>query len=373
MKCISSILTVSVLFSLLWTGCSIQPYQNAETETELPIEIATLPVETKSFADNSSVEQPVQEAETSAETAAAPEKQTPFYSTSIFDKAIFAALLKGAADGIYTNSFYVGDVDHDGGVEMVASIPYTEKTSANLIFDNYDSAGLYYYGATGIENDFFVLDPTAQKVYLNENTRSADGEAIISREYFEWQGKRWNSACMLYGSRCYWNYADTSEADFMSKVSALQSVQPAEDIFNLKINGKIDEITTQFYQYLTKYFHPETPLSVDLDGDNLADYVIPIQNLAGSWCSNLRNLYDTEGYFNEQGIRNVHTTCFILDTTSDGLVRIRSENFDRKYTFREIKMKLFAYDENEVMQTFQYSSEDSCVDKQFMSMVKMWD
>lgn len=369
MKIISVMLTAPVLISMLLTGCGFQQ-EGYQAETEMPpVGIATIPVETKPVVTESP--DIVQNTELSTENLNQ-EESASVYSRTVFDKAMFAALLKAAADDCYTDSFYVGDVDKDGYSELVATLPYSESTSANLLFDDFNSAGLYYYGATGAANDYFVINPETGDVYLNENTRSEDSKSVVSREYFKWKDKKWDSACMLYGGRCYWDYENTSSSSFSKKASALKQIKPAEDIFNIFVTGTTQVAADELYKYLSKYFALEHPFSVDIDSDGKKEQVLFIQNMNKAWCTEIKNLYTTDGYFNPSTFQNMHTTCFVLDEAGENMVRIRSENFDRKYRFVELNDRLFAYDENDELQTFQYSDANSGVNTHFMSMVKMW-
>ncbi|MBR1554095.1 MAG: hypothetical protein IJ644_01740, partial [Oscillospiraceae bacterium] len=68
---------------------------------------------------------------------------------------------------------------------------------------------------------------------------------------------------------------------------------------------------------------------------------------------------------------NIHTTCFVLDAVSDGRIRIRSENFDRRYRFTQAGGRLFAYDDTNSMQTVQYSAEKDGFGKRFLSISMM--
>ena len=68
---------------------------------------------------------------------------------------------------------------------------------------------------------------------------------------------------------------------------------------------------------------------------------------------------------------NMHTTCFVFDLTENAKVRIRSENFDRRYQFRESGGKLFAYDDTNTIQTVQYSNEADGFGVDIMSVSMM--
>ncbi|MBE6876438.1 MAG: hypothetical protein E7496_06905 [Ruminococcus sp.] len=371
---IKFMLTASVMFSVLLTGCGIQQEENSIPEPTVPdIQIATIPVETKSAvspapvtAETDAVSAEIPEIQDETVTTARPEK-TLNYNTVIFDKAIFATLLDSITGG--TDYYFVSDPDRDGMSELLVSIPQTESSSQNLILESMGSAGIYYYDATGVQNDFFVLDPVTGDVYLNENT--VENGYLVSQEYFQWTGSKWQSACMLYNGSCYWNYQDVTVDEFIANADAMLDITPAEDIFNISFTGTPETAGEAFYQYLAKYFKAEHPVSADIDGDGTTEQVICVQNLSKSWCANVRSLYDEESIFNTEALSNIHTTCFVLDTVSDGRVRIRAENFDRKYSFTQAGGRLFAYDDANSMQTVQYSAEKDGFGKRFLSISMM--
>ncbi|MBR0483842.1 MAG: hypothetical protein IJJ69_03580 [Oscillospiraceae bacterium] len=376
MKTINLMLTASVMFSVVLTGCGIQQEETSVAESTMPdIQIATIPVETKSaatpppaVAETEAEAVPAENSDIPEETSVSskPEK-TLNYNTVLFDKAIFAALLDSITGG--TDYYFVSDPDRDGFSELLVSIPQTESSSQNLILEGLGSAGIYYYDATGVQNDFFVLDPVTGDVYLNENT--VENGLLVSQEYFQWTGSKWQSACMLYNGSCYWNYQEITVDEFLANADAMLGITPAEDIFNITFTGTPESAANAFYQYLAGYFKTEHPVSADIDGDGTTEQIISVQNLSKSWCANVRSLYDENSFFNIESLSNIHTTCFVLDTASDGRVRIRSENFDRRYRFTEAGGKLFAYDDTNSMQTVQYSAEKDGFGKRFLSISMM--
>ncbi len=397
MKTIISMLTASALFSVLLTGCGIQQEENTISATSAPeIHIDTIPAETQALTTVPPVETSAPETETvllteaaeilpseiipaelpSTEAVSSEPKTTLVYQYNdiLFDKAIFAALLDSIGGTSGTQYFFVSDPDRDGASEFLVTLPETSVSSRNLIFENMTSAGIYYYNATGAENDFYVIDPVTGNVYLNENTRSDDGIDIISREYFEWTGSKWQSACMLYRNNCYWNYEPVTVEQFLQNADAMNRIT-AEDIFNLTISGTPESAADAFYQYLSKSFKLERPIAADVDGDGFTEQILFVQNLSQKWCANIKDLYqeaDKEpAYLDTEALSNVHTTCFVLDSVGAGRVRIRSENFDRRYRFTQSGGKLFAYDDMNIIQTVQYSAENDDFGKHFLSVAMM--
>ncbi|GEM_PF-2727962 len=380
MKTIISMLTASVMFSLLLTGCGTAAEQNSQEETLPDLQIAAIPIETQKEA----APVPDLPSETVLLTEAAetlpeeiipemlPTEETPqepvSYNTAAFDKAIFGAMLDAVADK--TQYYFVSDPDRDGMSEMLITLPDSETSSRNVIMEGLNSAGIYYYAAAGAENDFFVLDPSTGDVYLNENTRSQDGESIISREYFQWTGSQWQSACMLYNGACYWNYEPTSVEQFLANADAMLSITPPEDIFNMTVSGTPEQAADAFYDYLSDWFSLERPVAADIDGDGSPEQVLCVQNLSKRWCADIRNLYQTESFFDAEKLNAIHTTCFVLDAVN-GRTRIRSQNFDRKYRFAQSGGRLFAYDDTNTTQTVQYSKINDGFGKYFLSMTQM--
>ncbi len=398
MKKIISMLTASALFSVLVTGCGIQQEENIVPETSAPeIHVATIPAETQALTTSPpSVETSVPETETvllteaaellpteiipeevpATETVSSEPKSTLVYQYHDidFDKAVFAALLDGIAGTSGTEYYFVSDPDRDGASEFLVTLPQSETSSQNFILENMASAGVYYYNATGAENDFYVIDPATGNIYLNENTRSDDGTDIISREYFEWTGGKWQSACMLYKNNCYWNYETVTAEEFLQNAEAMNRIA-TEDIFNLSLSGTPETVAEAFYQYLAKTFKLERAVAADIDGDGFTEQVLVVQNLSQRWCANIKDLYQeadqAPAFFDTEPLSNIHTTCFVIDTVGAGRVRVRSENFDRRYRFTQSGGRLFAYDDMNIIQTVQYSAENDGLGKHFLSVAMM--
>ncbi|MBR4320140.1 MAG: hypothetical protein IKP69_08855 [Oscillospiraceae bacterium] len=382
MKKIIAMLTATVMFSLLLTGCGISLENNSPDETAVPdIQIAAIPIETQSATSPAPVSDTRQQAETQAknqsqiETTAQTEIKIGNYTGEMFEKAIFAALLRGAISDEDIAYYTICDADKDNANELLAIIPYTEGSSENLVFEHPSSPGFFYYDATGANNDYYAIDPSTEDVYLCENTRSRDGSSIVAREYFHWSGRLWQSTCMLYGGKCYWNYANTTEEDFLAKSNALIRLNAEEDILNLSLPGTPETAAEAFYKYLSKYFAVDRPLSVDIDGNGSKEQVVFVQNLPKSWWGNMRKIYesDSEHTLDINIFKSAHTTCFVFDTGADGNVRVRSENFDRKYRFAQYNDTLVAYDENNDLQTISYAVEDAGFGKHIMSVIKLWE
>ena len=371
-------LTATVMFSVLLTGCGISLENPSAEETTIPdIEIAAIPIETQSATSPAPVLATEQQVETQAQTETTVQEDVEYngYSSSIFEKAVFAALLRSAVSDEDIAYYSICDADKDGANEMLAIIPYTDGSSENLVFEHPSSPGFFYYDATGANNDYYAVDPETEEVYLCENTRSRDGSSIVAREYFHWSGRLWQSTCMLYGGKCYWNYQNTTEEDFMAKSNALVRLNLDEDIFNIVVSGSPDGVAEAFYQYLSKYFAVDHPLAVDIDGNGSIEQVIFIQNLPKGWWGNMRKIYEgtSEHTMDINIFRSAHTTCFVFDTDINGRVRIRSESFDRKYRFAQFNNSLVAYDENNALQTISYATENAGFGTHIMSVIKMWE
>lgn len=372
MKTIISMLTATALSSVLLTGCGLQQTENANIKSgESEFQIATIQTEPPVKSAPAPVTEPsgTTEAEEIPESNSPETQETIQYNPIAFDKAVFAAVLDAVAGNIRTNDYLVSDPDRDGMSELLVILPDTETRSQNLVIENMLSAGIYYYDATGAENDYFVLDPETGDVFLNENTRSGDG-SVISREYFHWTGMQWVSSCLLYGYKCYWNGEETTPEAFYAHADSMLSITPPEDIFNVHVLGTPETAAEAFYQYLSQYFKLDRPVAADIDGNGTTEQVLFVQNLCKSWNANVRNLYGTDSILNTDRISSVHTTCFVLDTDESGYVRVRSENFDRKYKFSQSGGMLFAYDDTNSMQTIQYSTANDGLGKHFMTM--MW-
>ncbi|MDE5753322.1 MAG: hypothetical protein K2H89_02060 [Oscillospiraceae bacterium] len=374
-------LIVLLSISVLLTGCGFQEIENPESDSQ--IHIATIPqqaehaapkpaptTETKSETENFSEtaienkERPELETEAESET----EPEIAPYSDYDFEKAVFAALLDGLCSNTDSPTFVMADVDRDHYAEFMISIPVSETSSQNIVLESAVSAGVYYYDATGIQNDFFVIDPEQNQVFLNENTCSEEGN-IISREYFEWQSNQWETVSLLYGNHCYWNNANVSTDEFYTNAEKLIDVFQPEDVFNIYLSAEMKEVTDAFYQYLSKYYKPSKPITADINGDGMSEQIIFVQNLSKNWIGNVHNLYETDGVLDTTGLSAMHTTCFVLDYVGES-VRIRSENFDRKYQFEESGGMLWAYSDTNATQTIQYTDSLDGLGKHFMSV--MW-
>lgn len=368
-------LTMAMTVSVILTGCGFQKIENPETDSE--IHIATIQTQTEHAApkpapttetqpQSESVETTPEEMDSNSESDTNP--QVVYYSDSDFEKAIFAALLDGLCTTFAPQCYVMADADNDNQSEFMIAMPVSETSSQNIVLESPASAGIYYYDATGVYNDFFVIDPEQNKVLLNENTRSED-DYIISREYFEWQGNHWETVSLLYDSHCYWNNANVSTDEFIANAENLLQINQPEDILNICLTGDIEEITDAFYQYLSKYYKLEKPVIADINNDGHTERVLVVQNLSKNWVANIHNLYESDGILDTSKLEAMHTTCFVLDSLGHS-VRIRSENFDRKYTFAESGGMLFAYDDTNSMQTIQYSDSNDILGQHFMSM--MW-
>jgi len=377
MKKIAPLLMASVMLSEILTGCSTQQESELPEEPAPDIQIATISVETQPEQEETAVQSvPVTEAvqylpseiipELPSETTA-PVK-TMNYQTELFDKAVYAAVLDGLSE--FPIDFIATDADRDSALELLVALPISETSSQNIVFENMNSCGIYYYDATGVENDFYVMDPVNGNIYLNENTHADNSDTVISQEYFEWTGSVWQSACMLYGNDCYWNYETVSIGEFEAYAASMQNIY-SEDLFNLSFSGTPETAAEAFYQYLARWFQTERPVSADIDGDGTPEYYVSVQNLGKPWYSNSVNLYTDENSLDMGSVMNMHTTCFVFDFVEDGKVRIRSENFDRKYQFRQSGGKLFAYDDTDTIQTVQYSGEDDGFGMHIMSVSMM--
>ncbi len=372
MKKIISMLTASAMFSVILTGCGIQPETGSEEPEIIPdIQIATIQIETQAETVPETVQPPVQSTETvphssDTNTSHKPEKASS-YATEIFDKAVYSALLSGLTD--YPSDFIVTDADDDGMLEFLVAMPISDSSSQNFVFESVGTAsGLYYYDATGIKNDFYVIEPETNKVYLNENTRTEDGAAVISQEYFRWDGRSWKSTCMLYSNNCYWDNQNVTTGEFQSHAAAMQNIY-LEDIFNISAAGTPSTAAEAFYQYLlSKGFAPQKPLSADMNGDGALEYYVAVQDIAKPWYSHMKNLYNHDETLETL---NFYTACFIFDKTENNTMRIRSENFDRRYRFSQSGQKIFAYDDTETIQTVQYSGEPDGFGVHIMSVSMM--
>lgn len=379
--------------SVLLTGCGFQEIENLETEPE--IHIATIPVQTeqkentapesgkaeslenRENSENSenSEQNPDSDSDPNPEEAFETESETEPevipYSDYDFEKAIFAALLDGLCCNTAMPSFVMADTDRDHYAEFMISIPISETSSQNVVLESPASSGVYYYDATGIRNDFFVIDPEQNQVFLNENTRSEENpDSIISREYFKWAGNQWETVSLLYGNHCYWNNANVSTDEFYANAEKLVELSGSEDVFNIYLtNAELKEVTNAFYEYLSRYYQPSKPIAADINGDGMSEQIISVQNLSKNWVSNLHNLYETDGVLDVTGLNAMHTTCFVLDYIGEN-VRIRSENFDRRYTFSQSSGMLFAQDDTNAMQTIQYTNHADGLGEHFMSV--MW-
>ncbi|MDE6729919.1 MAG: hypothetical protein K2J71_03990 [Oscillospiraceae bacterium] len=377
--------------SVLLTGCEFQETENLETEPE--IHIATIPTGQKKNTEikisEISVQNPdldlnpdsdsdpdpdpeeASESESDSETESETEPEVIPYSDYDFEKAIFAALLDGLCYHTQMPSFVMADTDRDHYAEFMISIPISETSSQNVVLESPVSSGIYYYDATGIQNDFFVIDPEQNQVFLNENTRSGENpDAIISREYFKWSGNQWETISLLYGNHCYWNNANVGTDEFYANAEKLMVLFNSEDVFNIYLdNTELKEVTNAFYDYLSRYYQPSKPITADINGDGMSEQIISVQNLSKNWVSNVHNLYDTDGVLDLTGLDAMHTTCFVLDYIGE-TVRIRSENFDRRYTFSQSGGMLFAKDDTNAMQTIQYTDHPDGLGEHFMSV--MW-
>lgn len=391
------IMTMAMLGSVLITGCEFQEIDNSNhTEPEPDIQIATIATQAEHAAPKpapvvetqpkSEISETVSEENSESDT----ENKMIYYSDSDFEKAIFAALLDGLCTDTISECYIMADADNDSYSELMVALPISETASQNIVLESPNSAGIYYYDATGVSNDFFVVDPELNKVLLNENTRAdtiketeetqVDEEQeetqntninnIISREYFEWQGNHWESISILYGNRCYWNNQNVSTGEFLANAEKIIPVEKSEDVLNIYLIGDMQEIANDFYAYLAKYYKQlEKPILADMNSDGSPEQIIVVQNLSKNWVSNMHNLYESDNEFQATGLNSMHTTCFILDNT-ENCVRIRSANFDRKLTFEESAGMLFAYDDTNSMQTIQYSEKDAILGEHFMSV--MW-
>ncbi|MDE6088371.1 MAG: hypothetical protein K2G25_08305, partial [Oscillospiraceae bacterium] len=379
--------------SVLLTGCGFQETENLETEPE--IHIATIPTQTKqkestasefrkaespknpenSENPESSEQNPDSNSDSNPEEASETESETEPevipYSDYDFEKAIFDALLDGLCCNTAMPSFVMADTDRDHYAEFMISIPVSETSSQNIVLESPASSGVYYYDATGIQNDFFVIDLEQNQVFLNENTRSEENpDSIISREYFEWAGNQWETVSLLYGNHCYWNNANVSTDEFYTNAEKLVELSGSEDVFNIYLtNAELKEVTNAFYEYLSRYYQPSKPITADINGDGMSEQIIFVQNLSKNWISNVHNLYETDGILDVTGLNAMHTTCFVLDYIGEN-VRIRSENFDRRYTFSQSGGMLFAQDDTNAMQTIQYTDHADGLGEHFMSV--MW-
>ncbi|MDE5769461.1 MAG: hypothetical protein K2H82_08760 [Oscillospiraceae bacterium] len=388
-----SMLFIAWSVSVLLTGCGFQEIENLETEPE--IHIATIPVQTeqkentapesgkaeslenRENSENSenSEQNPDSDSDPNPEEAFETESETEPevipYSDYDFEKAIFAALLDGLCCNTAMPSFVMADTDRDHYAEFMISIPISETSSQNVVLESPASSGVYYYDATGIRNDFFVIDPEQNQVFLNENTRSEENpDSIISREYFKWAGNQWETVSLLYGNHCYWNNANVSTDEFYANAEKLVELSGSEDVFNIYLtNAELKEVTNAFYEYLSRYYQPSKPIAADINGDGMSEQIISVQNLSKNWVSNLHNLYETDGVLDVTGLNAMHTTCFVLDYIGEN-VRIRSENFDRRYTFSQSSGMLFAQDDTNAMQTIQYTNHADGLGEHFMSV--MW-
>ncbi|MBR1529091.1 MAG: hypothetical protein IJ642_07295 [Oscillospiraceae bacterium] len=373
MKKIFSVLTASVMFSGMLTGCGTRQETESVENTVPDIQIATIQVETQTTQEEeiippSAVSTEAVQQQLPAQMTTENPKKTLNYQTELFDKAVFGALLSGLSE--YPIDFIASDADRDSSLELLVALPVSETFSQNIVFENINSSGMYYYDATGVTNDFYVMDPANGNIYLNENTRTDDGAAIISQEYFEWTGSSWRSACMLYSNNCYWNYENVTVGEFEAYAASMQKIY-LEDLFNLTVSGTPETAAEAFYQYLAKWFKPERPVSADIDGDGTPEYYVSVQNLSKPWYSNVRNLYSQETTLIADSVMNMHTTCFVFDFVEGGKVRIRSENFDRRYRFNQSGGKLFAYDDTNTIQTVQYSNEPDGFGTHIMSVSMM--
>ncbi|MDE6658092.1 MAG: hypothetical protein K2J88_05860 [Oscillospiraceae bacterium] len=395
------ILTMAMLISITLTGCEFQEIDNPDTESEPEIQIATIATQTEHAAPKPA---PTTETQALSETIqTVPEEVTESdtdansnficYTDSDFEKAIFVALLDGLCVNTIPDCYIMADSDSDNYSEFMIAMPTSETTSQNIVLESPATAGIYYYDATGVSNDFFVIDSEQNKVLLNENTRSElktempefqnpeteeleqiqeteNNAPIISREYFEWQGNHWETVSILYGNHCYWNNTNVSTGEFLTHAENTPKISPTEDIFNIYLAGDIQKITNAFYEYLAKYYKQlEKPVSADINGDGIPEQFLFVQNLSKNWISNIHNLYESDGELDITGLDAMHTTCFVLDYV-ENYVRIRSENFDRKYIFAESGGMLFAYDDTNSIQTIQYSDRNAVLGEHFMSV--MW-
>lgn len=390
--------------AVLLTGCGFQEIENSEPEPE--IHIATIPaiqsknpgnpgnsVDSENPGNLTNLENPEDlenpensgnpenlgnldsEADPGSETDSEIESETEpeinSYTDYDFEKAIFAALLDGLCCETAMPSFVMADTDRDHYAEFMISIPISETSSQNVVLESPVSSGVYYYDATGIENDYFVIDPEQNQVFLNENTRSeSNPDSIVSREYFEWAGNQWETISLLYGNHCYWNNQNVSTGEFYDNADKLVRLSGSEDVFNIRLHhAELKEVTNAFYDYLSRYYQPSRPITADINGDGMSEQIISVQNLSKNWVSNVHNLYDTDGVLDITGLNAMHTTCFVLDYVGED-VRIRSENFDRRYTFAQSGGMLFAQDDTNAMQTIQYTDHADGLGEHFMSV--MW-
>ena len=371
-KIIIMLMTLTVAARLTACGTVIQ---NPDAEPEQEIHVATIPAPAED-AEQPTRYSPVSEAVETAPTETVEDgliiiteettEPEQHYNTLKFDEAVFAAILDTIDSPV---TYFANDLDGDSVAEFLISAPLEEGRSRNIVLEGIPTSGLYYYDATGVDNDFYVINPENGRALLNENTHDEEGNSV-STEYFVWTGNSWELVSQLYGYNCYWNYEPTTQETFLNNAGQMQSVGTPEDIFNIYLNGTPEQNAKDFYDYLSEYFQISAPLTADIDSDGTPEQVLFIQNLTKRWGSNVISIYGQESVFDTEKLNNVHTTCFVLDTANDGRTRLRSENFDRKYTFQVSGTMLFAYDDTNSMQTIQYSRENDGRGIHFMSM--MW-
>ncbi len=367
-KSILAITAVSFLLSGCGTAVDQEPELHIATipaQPDAPVSSVSVPPTEETQPEVSAEHKPPES--TTEMISATDTTDTASYEAAMFDRAVFAAVMDPLTD--VPGMYLLNDIDGDGMTEFLLAVPVSDTQSWNIILESPGSAGVYYYQATGLINDYFVIDPEDGQGRINENNHSDTGE-IISSEYFRWTGTALELTSQLYGGSCYWNYQGTSSSDFLAKAAAMQSVQN-EEIFNLVFSGTPEQIANSFHEYLSGYFKQvKPPVAADIDGNGSIEQVIVIQNLTKRWASNIISLYDQDETMNTDPLANVHTTCFVLDDIGNGMTRLRPANFDRKYTFAAAGGRLFAYDDTNTMQTIEYSTENAAPGKQFMSI--MW-